>query len=403
MALRVLHLIPYLGRAMGGPPLALAALAEGLREAGAQVTVATVERAGDGPRVALASTVPVTAERESHAGSFRWAPRLRASLSGRDFDVVHSHGLWTWLSVLADRIARERRIPHVLAPCGMLQEEALRRSAWKKRLCRVAFQDRILGRARCLHAKAAAEAEGFRRLGLGGPIAVLPNPVEPPPDPLPAGPEFARGLGLPGGTRLALYLGRLHPVKGLPRLLQAWAGLGERRPGWHLVLAGPDEAGHRSELQAQIDAAHLSGAVSFVGEVNGARKWAALGAASLFVMPSDFENFGTAIAEALLCGVPVVTTTGTPWSQLAETGCGWWVERSPASLAGALAEALALPSEELARRGAAGRRLAAAVDARSVAESCSQLYLWLLGRADPPACLLPSTGRPGAAEAARIV
>ena len=130
--------------------------------------------------------------------------------------------------------------------------------------------------------------------------------------------EFHSLFRVPAERRIVLYLGRLHPVKGLPRLLQAWAQIQQsvvsgplsRGPWsrglssgtWHLVLAGPDEAGHRSVTEARAGRTWLQRQRIFTGALDGYQKWGALDAAELFVMPSDFENFGVAIAEAMQSG-----------------------------------------------------------------------------------------------------
>ena len=233
---------------------------------------------------------------------------------------------------------------------------ALRRSAWKKRLARFAFQDRVFARSHCLQAKSEAEYRDIRLFGLHKPVALIPNAIG---DPVDVGdPErsaFRERHGIPQDKRILLYLGRLHPVKGLERLLTAWASLSSFHSEWQLVLAGPDEDGYQSVLTALVGQFVLGRTVTFTGSLHGREKWATYATAELFVMASDFENFGSAIAEALACGLPVVTTTGTPWMALRDTGCGWWVEPSAPALAAALTEAMSLPE---GRRRKLGERAA---------------------------------------------
>src|SRR5262249_11505939 len=127
-----------------------------------------------------------------------------------------------------------------------------------------------------------------------------------------------------GGQKTALFLGRIHPKKGLPMLIEAW---GQVRPrGWKLQIAGPDEAGHRREVGRAGMATRLTDVVQFLGPVEPWAKEAVYFGADLFVLPTYSESFGMAVAEALAHGLAVLTTTGAPWPALAKEGCGWQVE-----------------------------------------------------------------------------
>ncbi len=152
--------------------------------------------------------------------------------------------------------------------------------------------------------------------------------------------------------RRALFVGRLHPVKGLDLLIDAWARV--RPPDWHLDLAGPDEGGYRAVLEKQIGALGLQDSVRILGSVAGEGKTAAFGAASLFILPSYSESFGMVVAEAFSFGLPVLTTTAVPWPQIEEKACGWRAAAEIAPFVQALGRALAMPAQclvEMGRRG----------------------------------------------------
>lgn len=153
-------------------------------------------------------------------------------------------------------------------------------------------------------------------------------------------------------------MGRIYPVKGLPMLIEAWARV--RPHGWILQIAGPDEAGHRAEVEQVVRAAGLNEIISFLGPLEGQAKQSALFAADLFVLPTHSESFGMAIGEALAHGLPVLTTTCAPWSMLPEHGCGWWVEPSVDGITEGLRHATSLDSTTLQAMGAKGRELVAA-------------------------------------------
>src|ERR1035441_10260447 len=349
----------------------MAAYVSLLAEAGYPVTVFSVAKGADGESVRLDARVRHVKEPGTRWVGFRRSSALWQQAQAARIDLVHSHGLWTDVNRLAGDLARRRGLPHLLAPCGMLAPGALRRHWWKKVPVRFWFQNRALREAQCLHAKSHKEYEDIRRFGLRNPVAIIANPISAPP------PGFNHGGGQKSevrgqrsevgiqrsvvsgpwsvgpGSRTVLFLGRLHPVKGLPRLLQAWARIqsekagsdpmksrnresrklksedgpvkwqkdftgqeGRRLGDWVLVLAGPDEGGHRRELESLVAGLGCRDSVKFTGELDDVQKWGALAASDLFVMPSDFENFGNAIVEAMVSGLPVITTTGTPWQEL---------------------------------------------------------------------------------------
>ena len=206
-----------------------------------------------------------------------------------------------------------------------------------------------------------------------------------------------------------LYLGRLHPLKGLDLLVEAWrsvrsslvhycdsalvaddqqtVGSGQSAVGSDstharmnsctnellLVIAGPDEQGTLKALKEQVARLGLEASVKFAGPVYGEEKWRMLRSADVFVLPSRSENFGIVVAEALASSVPVICTKGAPWSELqgycdhavvamtsvkTRTGrAGWWVDVGVEPLAEALREALSLTDEERRIMGENGRRL----------------------------------------------
>jgi glycosyltransferase involved in cell wall biosynthesis len=267
-------------------------------------------------------------------------------------DILHDNGMWLMHNHESAVIARKRGIPRVVSTRGMIEPWARNHKRFRKRLAWMVYQRRDLRDAQCHHATADAEARSLGLLRLGVPIQTVPNGVDLPPRLF--RPDNSR-WPLSNGRRTALFLGRICPSKGLPMLVSAWGRL--RPEGWQLCIAGPDEAGHRKEVQRAIDAAGLNRDISFAGPVEGRMKDEILFNADLFVLPSYSENFGIAIAEALAHGVPVLTTTATPWSALRDRGCGWWVAPTVDAIAGGLHEALGRDRRTLRMMGANGKAL----------------------------------------------
>ena len=259
----------------------------------------------------------------------------------------------------------------------MLSERALGVKRTKKQVAWHLYQRRALGAAAAFQATSEAEAEDVRRAGLRQPVAVIPHGVGSPPEAAVAHP------GRGGAGRTALFLSRVHPIKGLPDLVTAW---GRVRPqGWRLVVAGPEEEGHRAEVERQVRASGLAEAVTFSGPVGESEKWDLYRDADLFVLPTHSENFGIVVAEALAAGLPAITTHGAPWRALETERCGWWVPVGAEPFAAALREATSAPPGALRDMGTRGRayvRRELSWD-RTAAEHLA-LYQWLLGRGARP-------------------
>ena len=140
-------------------------------------------------------------------------------------------------------------------------------------------------------------------------------------------------------------------------LVEAWSRV--RPDNWVLRIAGPDEGGAPRRVEKAVSAAGLSEVISFVGAIDGLAKQRALFDADLFVLPSHSESFGMAIVEALAHGLPVLTTTGAPWSMLPGRGCGWSVDPTVNGIAEGLRQATSCESKLLRAIGARGRELVA--------------------------------------------
>lgn len=306
-----------------------------------------------------------------------WRLRLSSSLAraarneARAAAVVHVHGLWLMPNVYAGQVAARAGKPLIVSPRGMLSPEALAYSRWQKAVFWRALQGPAYAGAACWHATSELEAEELRAFGIRAPIAVIPNGIDLP--------SLRSKERREEGVRTLLYLGRLHPKKGLDRLVEAWSAVAPERPDWRLRIVGPDEGGHRAELEA-CGASLRAPRVSFEGPLYGADRDAALGEADLFVLPTRSENFGLTVAEALGAGVPAIVSTGAPWSGLETERCGWWIEQGIPPLIEALRAATAVSDAERAAMGARGREWVARDFAwPGIAEQTIALYRWTMG------------------------
>ncbi len=382
--LSVVHVIGTLTNRSGGPARTVPPLCEALAEDDTRISVVTlqasVERLPDASRV---QTCVLRAFRLRGA-RVPYAPRLQRRLLDHcrqaQADVVHSHGLWLPLNHAASVAARRLGVPLLISPHGMLEGWSLRYHALRKRLALALYQHRDLRLARALHAASAQEAAGLQRLGLEKDIAVAGHGVD-----LPVlDPRQSREQQ----PHVALFVGRIHPKKGLLNLVRAWESL--RPSAWRMVVAGPDEVGHRAVVESAIAEAGLERSFTLTGAIDDHTKDALLRQADLFVLPTHSESFGQAVAEALAYGVPVITTREAPWQALETHGSGWWVDVGVAPLARALDEAFALSGAERRAMGARGRRYVAQnLRWNDAATRMRAVYRWLVNQGARPDFVLP--------------
>lgn len=260
----------------------------------------------------------------------------------------------------------------------MLDPWALSHKWFKKQIAWRVYQKRLLDRAVLLHGSSERETGQFRALRLKPPVALIPWGVSLPP-------KRVNWSNHPR-QRIALFVGRVYPVKGLPMLVEAWAKV--RPAGWKLKIVGPDEAGHQGEVESLARKVGVATSVEFVGELAGLAKEAAYEGADLFILPSYTENFGIVVAEAMSHSLPVLTTTGTPWSLLPERGCGWWVAPTVDCIAQALSTATALNDETLRTMGMRGREIVSSEFSwRQAAKKMREAYQWVLGGRPKPGCV----------------
>ncbi len=396
-AWRVAHLTQSVTTLGGGISEAVRALAAAQADAGLQPRAFSVADPGR-PLPGWTDGGPVLLPGRKLPG-MTFVPGLAGALDDWQPDVLHTHGLWTYLSIGGPAWAREARKPRVVSPHGMLDPWALAHSRWKKRLALRLYESRHLRGATLLHALCEAEAESIRRLGLRNPVAVIPNGVD-----LPAIEERPPAAG--SRPRVLLFLGRLHPKKGLAAALRAWAKMrGDR--DWQFVIAGWDQDGHRAELEqicrdlgtpaAAVPAdeflartpedrsTETPASVLFVGPAFGETKAALLRRADAFILPSLSEGLPVSVLEAWAHGLPVMMTDRCNLPEGFQAGAAIRIETEPASIAAGFAELTSADQQARLAMGANGRNLVQRnFTWPRVADAFARSYRWLAGEGPRP-------------------
>jgi poly(glycerol-phosphate) alpha-glucosyltransferase len=314
---------------------------------------------------------------------FGYAPRLGQALAAHaDIELLNLHGIWMYPAVATSAWARRWSKPVVVHTHGMLDAWAVRHHRWRKLLAGWLYQNAQLRGASCLRALCAAEADAHRRYGLKNPVCVVPNGIDLPGTAPTGAPPWQDVLER--GRRVLLYLGRIHPKKGLSNLLHAWAALERDRPlltaDWALAVAGWDQDGHAAELRALARQLGIERAVAFVGPQFDAGKAACYAQADAFVLPSLSEGMPMVVLEAWAYGLPVLMTPPCNIPEGFAAGAAVRVEPEPGDIARGLRELVEMSESQRQQMGRNGYNLVAErFTWPIIAAQMEAVYQWLLG------------------------
>jgi glycosyltransferase involved in cell wall biosynthesis len=343
----------------GGPPVKVRALSEGLARRGHTVGVLTADWGLE--KRMQAQEGKISAERSPFGWrrtengvqaiylptwlryrAVSWNPAVKRYCRARlvNFDVAHIFGLYDLLGPAVANACRSGNLPYVLEPIGMFVP--IVRSLRLKELYHRVWGRRLFEGASAVIATSDQEAEELAAGGVpGAKITLRRNGVEAP-ESWPEAGTFRKARGIPEGTKLVLFLGRLSAKKSPDLLLRAFAELLKRSGGMEAMVAfaGPDEGGMTAQLEQMASQLGIPTRVQFAGPVFGADKWAAYRDADVFVLPSQNENFGNTAAEAVAAGTPVIVTEQCGIGPLLADEAGLVVRHDAAALSEALQRVL---------------------------------------------------------------
>jgi glycosyltransferase involved in cell wall biosynthesis len=322
---------------------------------------------------------------------FGYARALSSSIDQSGADVVYSAGLWKYSSLASLLWSKRTGKPLLVAPHGMMDPWALEHSRLKKRVAGLLYQNAQLRQAACIRALCESELKSIRAYGLKNPVCVIPNGIDLPAKPTGRNVVPTRELK-EQGRKVLLYLGRIHPKKGLVNLLKAWKGaigaqsaIGEE---WILVIAGWDQGGHEGELKSLAAGLEIEDSVFFVGPQYGEAKAEFYRNCDAFILPSFSEGLPMSILEAWSYAKPVLMTSECNLPEGPEAGAAICLDPTVEAIEEGL-QRLALMSD--LERQAMGERSLQLVKERfmwsRVAHDMMAVYRWLLGAAERPDCV----------------
>jgi glycosyltransferase involved in cell wall biosynthesis len=338
--LRILQIIPSLSLVYGGPSQMVQGLSKNLARQGVDVTILTTNANGDTGQKPLDVPINQAVDQDGYQiRYFNCSPFRRYKFSldllqwlsqnTKDYDLAHIHALFSPVSSTAATVARARQLPYILRPLGTLDPADLQKKKQLKRLYASCIEAANLRGAAAVHFTSDQEAKISERFGAVTQDWVMPLGVDLPTTTLSKSDSRAylqQQFGIPIDRPLVLFMSRIDLKKGLDLLLPALEQLAAENTQFHFVLAGanPQDPQYENQIRAQIQASPLANCTTWTGFVSGELKTQLLQAADLFVLPSYYENFGIAVAEAMLAGVPVVISDQVHiWREIAQAEAGW--------------------------------------------------------------------------------
>lgn len=364
--MKILHVIPSLSPELGGPHLVAVNLVYALRQLGIDAEIVSTD---------FGLTVPCH-QRVDYCfeGSLSvpvWflphdRPPLKEFIFSRaattwlwqnvaKYDVLDNHYLFSYLPTCAAAIARWKKVPYTVRTMGQLAPWALSQSERKKQIYTTLIERRNLTRAAAIHCTTVAEAKDIRHFGLKTPTVTLPLGVPLPVEIADAPAQLRDRYNIAPSCPVVLFLSRIHYKKQPDLLLRSLKRIKEQGQPFHALIAGSGDEDYLDALKLLANALGIGEQVTFCGFVTGRDKDLLFQGSDLFALPSHSENFGIAVAEALVAQLPVVITPEVQISpDVARAEAGLVVEGTVEDFTSAIAQLLASPRlrREMGQQGA---------------------------------------------------
>ncbi len=371
--MRILQIVPSISLIYGGPSQMVLGLAPALARQGMKITVLTTDSNGDTGQKPLDVPLNSPVEKDGYEIIyFKCSPFRRYKFSvdllkwlnnhADEYDLAHIHALFSPVSSTAAAVCRAQKLPYILRPLGTLDPADLRKKKQLKQIYAAVLERPNIAQAAAIHFTSKQERLVSHRFGATTRDLVIPLGVKKDDKNTEENEKINihTKYNIPRNVPLVLFMSRIDPKKGLDLLIPALEKLLNEGLDFHFILAGtnPQDPSYEQNIKSQIQASPLNKYTTITGFVTGELKSALLENADLFVLPSYYENFGIAVAEAMVAAIPVVISDQVHICQeVSGSESGWVGTTNTESIADLIREALKYP-EERQRRGLQARKYA---------------------------------------------
>jgi len=382
--MRILHVIPSVAAASGGPAQALIPMCRELSAQQVDVLVVTTDAEMSSEATSTRTKidykgVPTIFFPSRWGRSFKFSNSLSTWLNQnvREFDAVHIHAVFNHACVAAARACRDNNVPYIIRPLGTLDPWSMKQKRFRKHLFWRLRGEEMLRSAAAVHYTTRAEQEAVEQTLQLNHGHVIPLGIDTQEGALRSRrDELAEQLPDLNGHCYLLVLSRIHPKKGLDVLIDAFSEVtsNSRFSNWRLVIAGDGPDDYVRRLREIAVKKGATARVLFPGWVDGEKKNRLLQHASILALTSYQENFGLCLLEAMACAVPVLVSPHVNLAeQIQNAGAGWVSRVDGGALENALVDALGNDKERI-KRGLAGQQLSKRFTWNNTATQLVQLY-----------------------------
>ena len=301
----------------------------------------------------------------------------------KKYNLIHLHGAWT-LHILLFK--KKLHIPVLISPHGALDRISLQKSKYKKKLVKYLYMKSVYENATFFHALTDKEAQDIRDYGIKNiPIAIIPNGIDFEERLVINHKLQERLLKLAENRKIILSLSRLHESKGIEILIESFEKICHNNNKNVLFIVGAGDEKYNSFLFNKITDSRLENNIFLLGEMLDADKNTVYNISNLFVLPSLNEGFPLTVLEAYRQKIPVITTTATPFEEIADKKCGWYIEPTVDNIYSTLMYATSLHNEDLKKMGKIGYEwMNKNYNLKIVNSMYQDLYLWLITKENKP-------------------
>ncbi len=283
----------------------------------------------------------------SHFGMYSFNAGTMAKKIIKNFDLVHIYSWYHHIGIEFFKVSKKYNVPLIFTAMATLQNDAQSYYKIQKSIVNLFFTKKIINYASILHSVGQSEIETY--IHFGGKkekIIQIENGIDLNDYKLKNLSNILKRCGI-NDKPYILFLGRIHPKKGLELLLKSFNELTHNNNEIYLIIAGSGESNYVQKIKKYVQDLGLSNKVKFTGLVSHDEKLTLLKSAKLFSLTSKSDIHPVAVQEALTMGIPVVISKESDYPEVEQYDTGIIVNLNMSEIVNAFRTLLNNPSLDI--------------------------------------------------------